>query len=89
MTFLPPVQVRHVQVSIGNKEMSFLSSSLSPHAMGTLPGDSNQKWIRSARVPAHAERGEEERCSFVSPDSSVSTWCPEFSHLRMSFLFVH
>lgn len=43
MTFLPPVQVRHVQVSIGNKEMSFLSSSLSPHAMGTLPGDSNQK----------------------------------------------
>lgn len=42
-TFLPPVQVRHVQVSIGNKEMSFLSSSLSPHAMGTLPSDSNQK----------------------------------------------
>lgn len=43
---------------------------LSPHAAGKLPSDSNQKWIRQARVPAHAGRGKRRRSSFVCPDST-------------------
>lgn len=71
------LQVRHVELSIGNKEMSFRSSSHPLHATGKQPSDSNEKWIR---------RWRRKRSSFVEPDNTdllrSSTCCALSSRFR-------